>query len=164
MPGKAPQVEPLPPIEPQYLQAATIQAGQLNTLVWQKMGLIFAVQSATIFAAYFLRGSFLSWMTLLVGLLFCSGVVMSIHLDVKGRGRLLAQANYIGRHLLRLSRRDIVFSLEPYPDWTHRPHWTFWRLGLLTGIYLFAAFAFNVPCFREQADVYLPAPLLPSTH
>ncbi|MCP1926386.1 hypothetical protein [Bradyrhizobium elkanii] len=109
MSDQAPQIEPLQPVEPQYLQAAALQAGQLNTLVWQKMGLVFAVQSATIFAAYFLRGSLLSWITLLVSFLFCSGVVMSIHRDVKGRRFLLAQANHIGQQLLRISPKGIVF-------------------------------------------------------
>lgn len=161
MSDQAPLIEPLPPIEPQYLQAAALQASQLNTLVWQKMALIFAVQSATIFAAYFLRGSLLSWVTLLTGLLFCSGVVMSIHSDVKGRRLLLAQANHIGRQLLRVPPNDIIFSLEPYPDWVFRPHWTFWRLVILILIYLFAAYAFNVSQFGEWVSAYLLTPLLP---
>lgn len=43
-------------IEPQYLQAASQYASQLNVLIWQKMALIFAVQSAVILAAYAIGG------------------------------------------------------------------------------------------------------------
>jgi|SRR6516162_2510082 hypothetical protein len=93
------RIEPLLQVEPQYLQAATLQASQLNTLVWQKMALIFAVQSATLLAAFYLRGSLLSWITLFVGALFCVSIVFSIHSDFRDeRGSSLKQiilgANY----------------------------------------------------------------------
>jgi hypothetical protein len=162
MSDQSPRIEPLPQIEPQYLQAAALQASQLSTLVWQKMALMFAVQSAIIVAAYFLRGSLLSWITLLIGALFCSGVVFSIHSDLKGRTALLSQANHIGRRLLRLPSEGIVMSLEPYPGWVLRPHWTFWRLAILVAVDVLAASAFNVPYFGEWANEYLSMPLLPS--
>ncbi|MGY3485417.1 hypothetical protein ACVW1C_003300 [Bradyrhizobium sp. USDA 4011] len=162
MSDQSPQIEPLPPIEPQYLQAATLQASQLNTLVWQKMALIFAVQSAIIIAAYFLRGSLLSWITLFIGFLFCSGLIFSIDSDLKGRTALLSQANHIGRRLLRLPSDGIVMTLEPYPNWALKPHWTFWRLAFLFAVDVLAAFAFNIPYFGELTNGYLSMPLLPS--
>ncbi|GAA0007628.1 hypothetical protein [Bradyrhizobium diazoefficiens] len=148
-------------IEPQYLQAATLQASQLNTLVWQKMALIFAVQSAIIFAAFYLRGSLLSWVTLIAGALFCFGVVMSIHSDLKGRSALLGQANYIARQLLRFSSSAIEMSLEPYPAWSLSPRWTFVRLVILIAIDLLAGLAFNVQSVSARTSVYLSMPLLP---
>ncbi|WLB21917.1 hypothetical protein [Bradyrhizobium japonicum] len=148
-------------IEPQYLQAATLQASQLNTLVWQKVALIFTVQSAIIVAAYFARGSLLSWVTLVAGALFCFGVVMSIHSDLKGRSALLGQANYIARQLLRFSSSGIEMSLEPYPAWSLSPHWTFWRLLILIGIDLLVGLAFNVPSLSAWSSAYLSMPLLP---
>ncbi|MCP1926393.1 hypothetical protein [Bradyrhizobium elkanii] len=162
MSDQSPRVEPLPQIEPQYLQAVVLQASQLNTLVWQKMALIFAVQSAIIVGAYFLRGSLLSWITLLIGALFCAGIVFSIHSDLKGRMALLSQANHIGQRLLRLPSEGIHMSLEPYSGWTLRPHWTFWRLAILFAVDVLAAFAFNIPYFEELTNGYLSMPLLPS--
>lgn len=160
MSDQPPQIERSSQIEPQYLQAATQYAGQLDRLIWQKMALIFTVQSATIIAAYFLRGSLFSWITLFTGVLFCSGIVTSIHYDLNGRRSLLAQANHIGQQLLRLD--GIVMSLEPYPDWSHTRNWTFWRIAILIAIDAFAACAFNLPSFSELANEYLPMPLLPS--
>lgn len=155
---QTPRTKPLSQIEPQYLQAAAVQAAQLNALAWQKMTLIFAVQSATILAAYVLRGALLSWITVSISLLFCLGVVISIHYDLEGRKSLVAQANHIGRQLLRLPRAGIVMSFEPYPRWSLSPRWTLARVVVLVLIDVLAVCAFNL---GELANPYLPIPLLP---
>lgn len=151
-----------PRIEPQYLQAATQHASQLITLVWQKMALIFAVQSASIVAAYFLRGSLSSWITLLLGAAFCSGIAISIHFDLKGRTALLSQANHIARQLLRCPSEDIVMSLEPYPAWSLRSHWTFWRFAILIVLDALVGVIFNVQSINDWANVCFSIPLLPA--
>lgn len=161
-----------PSIEPQYVLAAAQMAANLNTLIWQKATVIFAVQSATIAAAYAARGTLLSYLMVAVGLAVSLEITMTIGKDIKRRTRLLEQANHIARTFMSVlppkpnsGRNDRLefFDLYPFPvaGWARHGVGTLLRIAVIAGVNVLAAAILNFSVFQETAQRLLALPLLP---
>lgn len=168
----APEPSATPSIAPQYVLATVQMAANLNTLIWQKATVVFAIQSATIASAYAARGTLLSYLMVAIGLVVSLGITRTIGKDIQRRSRLLEQANHIARTSMNVpppkpnsERCDQVefFDLYPFPiaEWARHGIGTLLRIVVIAGVDVLAAAILNSSVVQEMVQQLLAMPLLP---
>ena len=146
-------------IEAQYLQAAAAQASSYYQAIWQKMGYILVIQYGGIAASYVLRGTSLSFVLMAATLFFSWGLTWAIDHDLKSRGVLIAQADYIALGLNTLfeerippSDLRIPFGLDPFPVADH-PHVANWFKPMLDRIMKYTTWLYVRLAILAMADI-----------
>ncbi|MET4177850.1 hypothetical protein ABIB99_008984 [Bradyrhizobium sp. LA6.1] len=103
-------------IEPQYLLAAAQSSIGYYQAIWQKMGLVLAIQLGGITATYGLHLSRGGIFVMIAAFFFSCGPLLAAEYDIRNRSGLLAQVDQIARAFGTPAEQipGITLELEPF--------------------------------------------------
>jgi hypothetical protein len=124
------------------LQAAMQYWSNINTLIWQKLATVLALQTGSMIAAFTMRGSLAGILVLLVALFLSAGLLISIKSDIEVRTRLTRQANFISSRLLIpfIAEQGVPNDLKPFVLYNLNEDRRYAHVRYLTGAMLLLGF------------------------